>query len=449
MIQRFGAMLSRFAHRAMPDPFVLALMLTVLVAVIGAVHLEPNAGTGVAQTLLQGWLEAFAAKPLLAFALQMCLVLVTGHALALSPAVQRGVARLSRLPKTSAQAAFVVGFVACASAMIHWGLGAIVGAFLAREIGRHALREGRPVHYPLLGAAAYAGLAVWHGGLSASAPLKVAEEGHFAAEFVGVIPVQATLFSPLNLAVSGGLLLLLPLLFAAMTPKEEDFVPPEGLGDGMAERTSLPTDTLPAFLQENVWVGRCFGLLGLGAVAAAALLGQLRLDLNAMNLVFLSLGIALQGSLRHYAEAIADGAKGAGAIVLQFPFYFGILGLMKAAGLIEALSETFVSWASAESFPILAFVSAGLVNLVVPSGGGQWAVQGEVLLEAAHHLGATPATVVMAFSYGDAWTNTLQPFWALPLLGIMGLRAKDIVGFTGVACLAMGIYVPLMLWLFG
>ena len=138
---------------------------------------------------------------------------------------------------------------------------------------------------------------------------------------------------------------------------------------------------------------------------------------------------------------------GAGAIVLQFPFYFGILGIMQASGLIQLVSAGFAGIANQETFPILTYFSSGLVNLFVPSGGGQWIVQGEVLIRAGQELGVSPQTTVMAFAYGDAWTNMLQPFWALPLLGIMGLKARDIIGYTAVIFLAMLIIVPLLLLL--
>ncbi len=220
MIVRLGAWLTRVATRVMPDPLVLALALTAVVLVAGATRMRAAGEDDVAWTLLEGWTGGFASTPLLAFALQMCLVLVTGHALATSPPVQRAVARLARVRLGLGASAALVAFVSCLAATLHWGLGAIVGAFLAREIGRHARREGRAIHYPLLGAAAYSGFAVWHGGLSGSAPLKVAEAGHFAAARVGVIGVERTLLSPLNLVVVGGLLVLIPLLFWALAPAE-------------------------------------------------------------------------------------------------------------------------------------------------------------------------------------------------------------------------------------
>ncbi len=450
MIARLGKALARIAARVVPDPFVLALGLTLFVMAVGAIGLalgDESPTDGVAWTVLGGWAKGFSSGPLLAFALQMCLVLVTGHALALSPPVQQAVRAIARVPRSAAAAAVLVAAVACIAGVVHWGLGAIVGAFLAREIGRHAPARGLRLHYPLLGAAAYAGLAVWHGGLSGSAPLKVAEKGHFAADIAGVIPISETLFSPLNLIVTGSLLVLIPLLFYVMTPGDtDDYVPPDP--DQLAPvppRDRQPVDSVPAWLQETPAVGLCIGAAGVVFVVVALAVGRLRFDLNLVNLFFLFLGLAFQGSIRHYVEAIADGARGAGAIILQFPFYFGILGVMKAAGMIDWISRWFVDIASESSLPVLSYLSAGLVNFLVPSGGGQWAVQGEIMLSAGKALGVDPGTMVMAFSYGDAWTNMLQPFWALPLLGIMGLKARDIIGYTAVVFLLMAVVVPAML----
>ena len=434
----------------MPDPFVLALGLTVFVMALGAIKLALGDTTpkdGIAWTILSGWATTFSATPLLAFALQMCLVLVTGHALALSPPVQRMVRAIAQMPKSSGSAALLVAATACVAAVIHWGLGAIVGAFLAREIGRHAPARGLKLHYPLLGAAAYAGLAVWHGGLSGSAPLKVAEKGHFAENIVGVLPMSDTVFSQLNLIILGVLLVAIPLLFRAMTPSDEaEFIAPDP--DQLAPlplRDEQPVDSIPTWLQERRVVGWVSGGAGLAVVVVALATKRRDLDINSVNMAFLFLGLACQGSLRHYMAAVADGARGAGAIIVQFPFYFGILGIMKAAGMIQWISDWFVDVSSEASFPVFAYLSAGAVNLLVPSGGGQWTVQGEMLLSAGETLKVDPGTTIIAFSYGDAWTNMLQPFWALPLLGIMGLKAKDIIGYTAVVFLMMAVVVPVLL----
>ncbi len=454
-LARLGDLLQRIAARTVPDPFILALGLTVLVFALAALRTgaAPEAdGRGIFWPLMLGWFEGFSGAGGLAFALQMSLILVTGHALALSPPVQALIARVARLPRGPASASTLVALFSCLAATLHWGLGAIAGALLAREVARHGLRNGTPMHYPLLGAAAYAGFAVWHGGLSGSAPLKAAEAGNFAEPLVGLIPLSQTLFSSLNVVITGSLLVTIPFLFYLLTPRSAAacILPDAGrLGKETPAMPPAAQDSLIARLQTNPWGGRAVGALGLTVLLAAVFTGRLALDLPSVILFFLFLGILLVGSLGRYVDRIAEGAGGAGAIILQFPFYFGILGVMRAGGLIEWISEGLIAISTADTFPVLAFWSAGLVNLFVPSGGGQWAVQANILLGAGKSLGVEPASVVMAFSYGDAWTNLLQPFWALPLLGIMGLQARDIIAYTAIVCVLMGIQVSGLLYLMG
>ncbi|MFT6400542.1 MAG: short-chain fatty acids transporter [Bradymonadia bacterium] len=457
MIQALGNRLQAIASRIVPEPFVLAVVLTAVVGAVGAFRLSSQGETDVLWTLADGWATEFMSAGLLAFALKMALILVTGHALALSPPVQSFVDRVARVPNSASTSAALVALVACASSLIHWGLGAIVGALLAREIGRNARERGVRLHYPLLGAAAYSGFAVWHGGLSGSAPVTVANDGHFLAEQLsgsyvdGVISIGDTVGGTLNLVITGTLIIAIPLVCALLTPKDKaDCLPPDE-----SQLTPLPdlrpsgATTLIERIQNHPALGMIFGAGGMLYVIAAIGTGRTTFGLDSVILLFLFSGLALQGSLTSYSKAVADGARGAGAIVLQFPFYFGMLGLMKAGGLITAFSNALVSVSTQTTFPLFAFLSAGAVNFFVPSGGGQWAVQGEILLTAGDRLGVDPITTIMAFSYGDAWTNLLQPFWALPLLGIMGLKAKDIIGYTAVILLIMAVIVGVGLLLLG
>jgi short-chain fatty acids transporter len=450
VIARLGSTLSRWSARLVPDPFVLALALTFVVLAVGVGRLVATGtpeGDGPLWTVLAGWADGFSDTGGLAFALQMGLVLVTGHAMAMSPPVQRAIRAVAGVPKTAAAATAIVAVVACAAALIHWGLGAIAGALLAREIGRHAASRGVALHYPLMGAAAYAGMAVWHGGLSGSAPLVVAEGA--SAELIGTIPLSETLLSPLNLVVMPVMVALIATLFFLLTPRREaELVPPDPASfPALPERARRPIDGAVAWLQESAAPGVLVGAAGLFTVLSLVASDRIGFDIHSVNMVFLFTGLILQGSLRHYVEAVAEGARGAGAIILQFPLYFGILGVMKASGMIDWISSGLVALSSPATFPVVAFGSAGFVNLLVPSGGGQWAVQGEILLSAGADLGVDPRTTIMAFAYGDAWTNTLQPFWALPLLGIMGLRARDIIGYTATLFLAMAVVVPVLLLL--
>ncbi|UCH29623.1 MAG: short-chain fatty acid transporter [Myxococcales bacterium] len=431
MLARLGEVFSRWAERWVPDPFVLALVLT-LVTVIGGFALTGSAGE-----VLQGWYSGFSSTPLLAFALQMCLILVTGQALASSPPVQKLVRALARWPKTTPPAAGLVALIACVTGLVQWGLGAVVAAFVVREIADSAAEEGRPMDIPVLGAAAYAGLAVWHGGLSGSAPLKAAESAQFTQGAGEAIPVGETLFSSLNYVVSGGLLILLPLMCIALAPKEAS-VP-----ETASAHSTKPTTTKRSIL------GLSVGGATVVLVALSWARGDVAFNLNSVNLFFLALALAAHGSIRSFLDSVSDGARGAGSIIVQFPLYFGILGVMQASGMIERLSAGMASIASTTTFPLLTFLSAGLVNFFVPSGGGQWALQSDVLLTSASALGLDAGRTVMAFSFGDEWTNLLQPFWALPLLAITGLKARQIAGYTAILAIGMGLYVGVVLLAFG
>jgi short-chain fatty acids transporter len=431
MLARLGEVFSRWADRWVPDPFVLALILTVI-ALLGGLGLTGSAGE-----VLRGWYGGFSSTPLLAFALQMCLILVTGQALASSPPVQRLVRALARWPKSTPAAAGLVALIACVTGLIQWGLGAVVAAFVVREIATSAAEERRPMDVPVLGAAAYTGLAVWHGGLSGSAPLKAAETAQFTQGAGEAIAVGDTLFSPLNLVVSGGLIILLPLMCIALAPKHASV--PEAVAAPSTGR-SQPKRSVLGFL---------IGGTAVVLVAVGWVRDDLAFDLNSVNLFFLALALAAHGSIRGFLDSVSDGARGAGSIIVQFPLYFGILGVMQASGMIERLSSAMTSVASPTTFPLLTFLSAGIVNFFVPSGGGQWALQSDVLLTTANTLALDAAHTVMAFSYGDEWTNLLQPFWALPLLAITGLKARQIAGYTAVLAIGMGLYVGIVLFVFG
>ena len=453
MIAEIGETLSDYSERYVPSPFALALILSLLTFVLGLAFGREVASQPVmvrAGTLADGWFSGFYGTAGLEFALQMCIVLITGHALATSGPVQRGIRAIAQIASRPRDAALVVALVACAASLIQWGLGAIVGAFMAREMGRAFERRGQSVHYPLLGAAGYAGFLVWHGGFSGSAPLKVAEQEHFVEDIIGVVPVSETLLSPLNLAIMSTLMVVIPLLFRQLMPEDASKMRAPEFEDESSGRDDDKADASSAapaleLIEEtpalNIVAGAT-GLAFLGYYFAGEGIGGWHL--NSINLLFLTLGLYIYPTPSAYVDAIRDGVRGAAGIILQFPFYFGILGLLKASGLIQQVAEFFISISSTTTFPIFAFLSAGIVNFFVPSGGGQWAVQGDIMMQAARSLDVPVHKAIMAFSYGDAWTNMLQPFWALPLLGIMDLEARDIIGYTA---LVMIVTAPIILTL--
>ena len=454
MIHRLGAWCARVAQRWVPDPFVFAIGLTFLT--LGAGVLLGGNGPGV---MVAAWGKGL--WELLAFGMEMTLILVTGHALAQTRAVGWVIARVAAVPRSAGGAAALVALVACGFALVNWGLGLIAGALLARETARAGARNGVPMHYPLLGAAGYAGLLVWHGGLSGSAPLKVATAGHMFVEEVariggpadGALGFAHTVFSPLNLVCTALLLVVIPLVCFLLAPREAARMTPippammrateETSPEGSPDRPT-PADRL----NHSRLLAAALALLGFYSAGRQLLAAGFQPNLGITNLTFLSLGLLLHQTPIAYVGAVGRAVRGAAGIILQFPFYAGIMGMMKYTNLTALLARAFVAVAGPRTFPALAFLSAGLVNLFVPSGGGQWAVQGGLLLEAAGQLGVPASTTILALAYGDEWTNMLQPFWALALLGITGLRARDLLGYTAVLWMAGGLCFLFVLLVF-
>jgi len=455
MIQALSERLSRFAHRWVPDPLILSVLLS-FVTLITALSF----GSQAPQALLKSWGGDGGLWKLLAFSMQMCLILVTGHALGVSPPVRAGIERLSALPQSARGAVMMTGLIAMIAGLINWGFGLIVGALLAREVGRSCERRGLAVHYPLLGAAGYAGMLVWHGGLSGSAPLKVTQLKDLAELSVGggAITLDQTLWSGLNIGVNLALLVAVPLLLAWMSPLSGAVVPysevvtetspaPQRL-ESSAEREGAAPKSPAERLEESGWLSRGLALLIVIYLALyISAMGVATLDLNSINAALLAVGLLAHPHLKAYAAAAQDAAAGCAGVILQFPLYAGVMGVMASAGLTGMIAGWVSSVASAESLSALVFLSAGLVNLFVPSGGGQWALQGPLIVESAQQLGAPVGEAVMAFSYGDAWTNMLQPFWALPLLGLTQLEARQIVGYSASLMLLVTPIYLLAFWL--
>lgn len=458
MIARLGELTSELFRRTAPDPFVLAILLTLLTLGLGWLSSDAT---------LLGLINAWGGSQgvwntgILTFALQMCLILVTGHALASSPPVSRLLDRLAALPRTAAQACLLVGLTACLLGLLNWGLGLIGGALLARRVGLACSARGIAVHYPLLAASGYLAMLVWHGGFSGSAPLKVTTEQELAglalAQPIEPIAFTQTVLSPMNLVITGSLVLLGPVLLMLMTPK--DPAKRRGVGEfGVAPAaasqrgTTAPKPLIPRVLEDSpIASWALVAMIGAWAwmyyFPAHGPSGITQLTPNSVNLTMLMLGLILHGSPARYMRAIEEAAGSCAGIIIQFPLYAGIMGLMAASGLSQRLAAGVDAFATAESLPVLTFLSAAVLNLFVPSGGGQWAIQGPIALDTATATGADPAKVVMSVAYGDQLTNMLQPFWALPLLAITGVRARDIVGYTALVMLAAGAWIALCLWL--
>lgn len=455
MISRLGLLISRVFRRTAPDPFVLAILLTVLTAVLalgfGQVPHAPGTSTSALLALFDTWRSSAGIFKLLDFAMQMCLILVSGHALASSRPASRAIARLADWPRNTAQAAVMVSFVACLTSVFNWGLCLITGALLARATGRSLARRGIRAHYPLLCAAGYMGLLVWHGGFSGSVTLTMTNPAEAAkvlppayVERLGGqgVPLTETTFSGLNVFVTLGLLLGIPALMGLLAPKrQEDLQPidafrpasPTEAPAGDAPTGDAPRETIPDRLDRSPLLAFVLGVpLLLVPLRHVALLGASSLDLKAIIAGMVGLGLLLHGSPRSYLGAIEDGAGACGGIILQFPLYAGIMAMMEGSGLVRQFADALTALGPPATVPITSFLAACVINMFIPSGGGHWAVQGPVALESGLRAGIAPGKMILSVAYGGEVTDMLQPFWALPLLAIVGVRARDIVGYTAI-----------------
>ncbi|WP_052463553.1 short-chain fatty acid transporter [Thermotoga caldifontis] len=438
MLRVLGNVFSKFAKKYLPDALIFAMILTLLTFILGMV-IQKKSPIDMIVYMGDGFWS------LLSFAMQMCLVLMTGHILAQTKpmaALLRAIARVADTPFKAVALACVVMIV---TSYLNWGFGLIFTSLLAIEIARNM--KGKGLHYPLLVASAYSGFLVWHAGLSASAPLLVNTKGHFLEAKIGLIPVSQTIFSPIGYVPVLVLLVTLPFIMGAMHPKKEEVVEvdPAVFAEKKEKPKKNPSEMTPAEKMENSAVlSMIIGIIGLIYIFYYFFVKKGSLDLNILNFIFLMLGILLHGTPRNFIDAAIEAGKTVWAIVVQFPFYAGIMGMMTRSGLAATIANWFASFSTAKTLPLFTYWSAGLINLFIPSGGGQWSVQGPIMVEAAMKIGASVPKVIMGVAWGDAWTNMIQPFWALPLLSVAKLEIRDIMGYCVMALIWSGIVTSVL-----
>ncbi|MDH6237694.1 TIGR00366 family protein [Cryobacterium sp. CG_9.6] len=441
-VAAFMRPINSLVERYIPSALVFVIVLTIVVAILALALTDVGP-----VDVIRSWGDGLAG--LLAFMTQMALVLLLGHALANTSPVHRLLTKLGAIPRTPLQAYVFVFVVAALACLITWGLGLVVGGLLAKEVAAQLRARGVKLHFPLLVAAGYSGFVVWHMGYSGSGPLTAATEGSFLAEQLGrTIPLSDTTFSPWNIAAAGATIVVVALALAIVAPKrnapifELEFDAREKQVE--EEKVVTPADRLDASRILTLLVG-----LALVAYLAVHFVEGGTLTLDIVNWSFLALIFLLVRNPFELVRLVRNAAANVGDILLQFPLYAGILGMMVGSGLIGVFSDFFVNISTPQTFGLMALLSAGLVNFFVPSGGGQFAVQGPIMLDAANRLGVDPSVAIMAVSYGDQWTNMIQPFWALPLLAIAGLKMRDILGYTTITFLAAGLVFAATLLIVG
>ena len=442
---------ARAFQRWLPSPFAIAVVLTFVAAGLALPSAAPH-------EVVEAWTAGLWNPGLLRFGFQAMFMLVLGHVLALAPPVLRGLSKAVRwVTLTPRFAPAKVALLSMMLGWLNWGLGLVAGAILVRGVldemqKPHASVGLRSLSPGMLGASGYTGLLVWHGGLSGSAPLKVAEAGHLAslvpqAPWAPLLPetisLSETVFAPWSLTVTVAVVAAVISLFSWLGGRVKGR-PEEAEGMSTAqeghqeESTAQPTESLGGVaeaMDTTPWIACGLGLITLGGAWWWARQSSDGLALSFVtpdwiNMLLLALALLAHGQVRGFLEALDKAIAGASGILVQFPLYFGIMGIVTGTGLGATLAGALVDATSAAWLPETLFVSAGVLNVFVPSGGGQWAVQGPLVLEACHALGVSWERGIMAMAFGDELTNMLQPFWALPLLGITGLSARDILPYT-------------------
>lgn len=440
----------RLVQRWLPEPFIFAIILTLVAAALAMpiCHQTPL-------EVIDHW--GGGVWNLLAFAMQMALVLVCGSTLAAAPVVKRGISLLAAIPKTPVAAIALVTGVSALACWLNWGFGLIVGVVFAKEIAR----KMPAIDYRLLIASAYSGFVVWHAGLSGSIPLTMATPGEALTKATnGVltepIPISQTILDPHNIVIVLVVMVAIVVTNSLMYPKKDVVTVDPALLEEDAPVTPKPQqDTLtPAQRMEHSrllsWIvagiGFAYLIIHLGW-------GGGSFDLGSVIMLFLFLGVLLHGTPLAYVKAFTNASKGAAGIILQFPFYAGIMGIITGVGASgisfgTVLSNACISISNATTYPLLTFLCAAVLNMFVPSGGGHWAIQAPIMFAAGADLGVDPGLTGTAIAWGDAWTNLIQPFWAIPALAIAKLDAKDIMGFCLIDLLVTGVVIcsGLLVW---
>lgn len=436
-----GNVFSNIAQKLLPDALVFAIALSVIVFLGGWIFTESSFvdmiiywGNGI-------W-------NLLAFAMQVSLTLVLSHIFANTKTVANFLDKAAGIPKTPIAAIMLSCLVTAICSLLSWGFGLIMGAIYARAVARKI----KGIDYPILVAGSYCGFLVWHAGLSGTIPLTLATPGSWTEPILnGLVPVTETMLSPLNIFLTIFFLITVPLVVRTMVPSPEDAreVDPEILveTDIVIERPKNPT---PAERWEYSRIPST--LLGLVFVVYLIFYfkknGIMGLNLNIVNLGFFALGMLFVTCPVEYVKRTAIAGADAGQLLVQFPLYAGIMGMMTSSGLGAMISNFFISIANTNNLPNILHISSSVLNMFIPSGGGKFAVEAPIYLPAAQALGANIPKVAVACAWGDALTNLIQPFWALPLLAIARLGIRDIMGYCAVVTIYAFIATQIILLFF-
>lgn len=431
-------------ENVMPEPFVLSIGLTLLVILL-ALAFAPK---GDLSTILTSWFEGMFA--ILAFALQMILILATGFAIADAPPVQNRLHALAASAQSPKSAALLVFPVVGIGAWLNWGLGLVVGALLAREIAKHSR-----VDFAWLVAGGYSAWSICNSGLSSSIALSQASPGNtlnFVEKATGQsIPLSQTIFAPFVWVPTLLVIIVMMTIFIWIHPSPESVVT---FSEG---RPHLPTTdpharggdsrSLAGRMEHSIFGSLFLIALGCSYIVMRSMQGRFQLGIEMTILIFFLLGLTLQRTPIAYADAIRRAAHQTGSMLLQYPMYGGIMGVMRGTGLAAAIAKAIVGFATQTTLPLFSFLSSLIITLLIPSAGGHWAVDGPFVVPAALELHAALPRTVMSVALAENVSNMLQPFWAVPVVAIAGIRIQRVMGYTAITFVVSLFIYATALWL--
>ncbi len=436
-LHAFVSSFSRWSVRWVPDAMVFVLALTVIVFLMawGLTKHGPL-------QLVDDWVKGF--WVLLTFAMQMCVLMITGFTVADSKYVKNGINKLIDIPKTRNQTILMYFVFISILWYLHWGIGMMTSIIMGRQLA--VRKRGLGLDYIFIAAISYCAIVLTNGP-SMAAQLLLATPGHFMEKVTGVIPISLTTFHPQLLLTNLIMLLTAPFIMLAVAPSKEnsveiseelakEFTPQETPSVKNAQYTPAerryPSPGRPILIAVIgvFWIGKFIATKGIGS-----------LDLNVLNFIFFMLGLLLHGSANSFMASVQRGVVTVGGVIVQFPLYAGIFGIISFSGLATIIADWFVSISTAYTFPFIVFIYSGFLNLFVPSGGSKFVIEAPYILPAAKKLGASMPMTINAYTYGDLWTNLIQPFWALPILGAFKLRFQDILPYGFMMLIWAGIVI--------
>jgi short-chain fatty acids transporter len=439
VMSSFTALCVRYVERLMPDPFLFAVILTLIVAALVAVLVKGAAPSG----MLKAWYGGvWGSQNIFTFAFQMVLILVTGYTLAEAPVLKRGIVYIAGKPTNQVQGALLCFGVSAVLSLLNWGLGLVAGALVARQVAKRFT----DAHFGYLIAAAFMGFIVWTQGLSSSIALANTDNSspiNVIHKLTGLtVPLRLTIFQPYSWLSAIVVLVLLAIAIWRMEPAQS--LAPDAAVFEDEDQPAVKAEGKKTFAEwlENLWI---LNVVLFAAGIAYFCISGFALNIGSMIMLFTITSALLHRTPIRFIRAFTGAAKVSGPLLLQYPLYGGLVGLLgyhatdKAKPLQTLLAEALVHGATQYTLPFLTFIGSLIISLFVPSGGGHWAVQGPIAVDSALAIGQrSPAylgLISMAVAVGEGVANMIQPFWLLPLLAIAKLNVRQVMGFTIVAFL--------------